>query len=108
MEEVIPVKIADLQKENQELRIKNKQLKRFIEIGKILSLERDIDQLLPLLMTEISKSLDTLEIENYISEFKEKNAIILKTTSRFALEFGFSTELKNLKQQLHWRLRRNA
>ncbi|MFC1533133.1 HD domain-containing phosphohydrolase [Thermodesulfobacteriota bacterium] len=58
MEEVFPVKIADLQKENQELRIKNEQLKRFIEIGKILSLERDIDQLLPLLMTEISKSLD--------------------------------------------------
>ena len=57
---------------------------------------------------EIAKSLDILLIENYITEFKEKNAIILKTTNRFALEFGFSMELKHLKQQLHWRLRRNA
>ena len=58
MEDVFSVKIADLQKENQELRIKNEQLKGFIEIGKILSLQRNIDKLLPLLMTEISKSID--------------------------------------------------
>ena len=58
--------------------------------------------------SEITKALDILQIEDYIIEFKEKNATIIRTTSRFALEFGFSTELKNLKQQLHWRLRRNA
>jgi chromosome segregation and condensation protein ScpB len=58
--------------------------------------------------SDITKSLDTLQIENYIIESKEKNAVILRTTNRFALEFGFSTELRTLKQQLHWRLKRNA
>jgi chromosome segregation and condensation protein ScpB len=57
---------------------------------------------------EIAKSLDILQIEDYITEFKEKNATILRTTNRFALEFGFSTELRTLKQQLHWRLKRNT
>lgn len=58
--------------------------------------------------SEIIKAFDVLRVEEYITESKEKNTIIVRTTSRFSLEFGFSTELRSLKQQLHWRLRRNA
>ena len=58
--------------------------------------------------SDILKALDMLLINDYIAESTEKNAIILRTTSKFALEFGFSAELRQLKQQLHWRLKRNA
>lgn len=58
--------------------------------------------------SDIIKALDILRIEDYIVESREKNAIILRTSSKFSLEFGFSTELKSLKQQLYWRLKRNA
>lgn len=58
--------------------------------------------------SDILKALDMLLINDYITESTEKNAVILRTTSKFALEFGFSTELRQLKQQLHWRLKRNA
>ncbi len=57
---------------------------------------------------DITKAVDILKVEDYIFESKEKNAIILRTTNKFALEFGFSTEMKHLKQQLYWRLKRNA
>ena len=58
MEGVFPKEAADLKKEIQELRIENEKLKRFIEIGKCIWIERNVEQLLPLIMTKISKSLD--------------------------------------------------
>jgi HD-GYP domain-containing protein (c-di-GMP phosphodiesterase class II) len=47
-----------LQEQICKLEIENEQLKRFIEIEKKIGGERNIDQLLPLIMTEISKFLD--------------------------------------------------
>lgn len=42
----------------EELSIQNRQLRRFIEVGKVLYDERNVDRLLPFMMTEISKALD--------------------------------------------------
>jgi len=56
----------------------------------------------------ITSTLHELQVKDYTMESLEKKAIILRTTTKFALEFGFSTELRKLKQQLHWRLRRNS
>jgi HD-GYP domain-containing protein (c-di-GMP phosphodiesterase class II) len=51
-------KISALQKELQQLAAENVKLKRFIEIEKKIGSERNIDQLLPLIMIEISRLLD--------------------------------------------------
>lgn len=50
--------VIALQEQICTLEIENEQLKRFIEIEKKIGGERNIDQLLPLIMTEISKFLD--------------------------------------------------
>jgi len=68
---------------------------------------------LPKMIDKIPKSkvievLRKLKTNEYVKEIQEKNTIILKTTTKFSLEFGFSPELRKLKQQLHWRLRRNS
>ncbi len=68
---------------------------------------------LPKMIDKIPKSkvieaLRKLETNDYVKKTQEKNTIILKTTTKFSLEFGFSPELRKLKQQLHWRLRRNT
>jgi hypothetical protein len=47
-----------LRRKIEELSIQNKQLKRFIEVGEVLYDERNMDRLLPFMMTEISKALD--------------------------------------------------
>ena len=52
--------------------------------------------------------LHELKAKGYTMESLDKNAIILRTTTKFALEYGFSPELRKLKQQLHWRLKRNS
>jgi HD-GYP domain-containing protein (c-di-GMP phosphodiesterase class II) len=48
---------GDLKVEMHKLRGENEQLRRFLEIGKTICVERDIDQLLPLIMTNISRAL---------------------------------------------------
>jgi hypothetical protein len=49
--------LVTLSNEVRELRAQNKQLKRFIEIENILRAQESLDDLLPLIMTEVSKSL---------------------------------------------------
>ncbi len=51
-------KSTDFQEQNRNLEAENRQLKRFIEIEKKIGGERNINQLLPLIMTEISRFLD--------------------------------------------------
>ena len=58
MEGVLSEEASDRMKEIQQLRIKNERLNKFIEIGEAIFKERNIDQLLPLIMSKISKSLN--------------------------------------------------
>lgn len=58
--------------------------------------------------SKVIEVLKELEINDYVKETIEKKAIVLRTTTKFSLEFGFSPELRKLKQQLHWRLRKNS
>ncbi len=58
MKDVSFPEIAELKEQIRKLKIENEQLKRFVEIGKCIGVERDIDHLLPLVMTEISKFLN--------------------------------------------------
>ena len=51
-------KVLGLEEEIRDLNIKNDQLKRFLEIGKILNAERDINKLIPLVMIETRKCVD--------------------------------------------------
>ena len=48
---------ADLTAQIDKLSTRNEQLTQFIEIGKALCVERNLDRLLPLIMTNISKAL---------------------------------------------------
>ncbi len=50
--------LITLQEQNRKLEAENGRLKRFIEIEKRIGGERNIDQLMPLIMTEISRFLD--------------------------------------------------
>jgi len=52
------VRIAELEREIRCLKSENHRLKRFLEIGKLLSIERDIDKLIPLIMVETRKSVE--------------------------------------------------
>lgn len=58
MKNLDSVNAADLNREIQEIKIENKRLKTFSEIGKTLFAERNIEKLLPLVMGEISECLD--------------------------------------------------
>ncbi len=51
-------KSKDLQVQNLDLEAENTRLKRFIEIEKKIGGERNINQLLPLIISEISQFLD--------------------------------------------------
>jgi putative nucleotidyltransferase with HDIG domain len=50
--------IAGLEKEIDAIKTRNEQLGKFIEIGKAMCIERDLDRLIPLVMNSISKALD--------------------------------------------------
>ncbi len=50
--------VQELKKEILNLKVENKQLKKFLEIGKVICVERDIDKLIPLIMTKISKAIN--------------------------------------------------
>ena len=63
----------------EELSSENKQLKRFIEIGKVLYDERNIDRLLPLMVTEISKALDADRGTLFLVDWER-----MKLSTRFA------------------------
>ncbi len=58
MEDTNSKVIADLKKRIDVLKTENKQLAQFIEIGKAMCIERNLDRLLPLIMTDISKALN--------------------------------------------------
>jgi HD-GYP domain-containing protein (c-di-GMP phosphodiesterase class II) len=49
---------GDLHQENSILLHENQKLRQFIEIGKVIGYEHNIDRLFPLIMTQISKFLD--------------------------------------------------
>jgi hypothetical protein len=51
-------KFKEFQVQNRDLEAENTRLKRFIEIEKKIGGERNINHLLPLIMTEISRFLD--------------------------------------------------
>ncbi len=58
MEEINPSSGAhDLNRELARLRAENERLRRFLEIGRLIGSERDIDRLIPLIMHETSKTL---------------------------------------------------
>ncbi|MBU0697992.1 MAG: GAF domain-containing protein [Proteobacteria bacterium] len=58
MESAFFKEIAELKKEIKELTIENEHLNGLVHIGITLTKERDLDNLLPLVMSKISKSLD--------------------------------------------------
>ena len=61
MEGVLSEETSDLKKEIQQLSAENERLTKFIEIGKAIFVERNIDQLLPLIMSKISNGLVTFK-----------------------------------------------
>lgn len=54
---VSSIRIAELEREVRSLREENHRLKRFVEVGKFLSGERDIERLIPLIMAETRKAV---------------------------------------------------
>jgi GAF domain-containing protein len=84
--------ISALRKEILQLAAENVKLKRFIEIEKKISSERNIDQLLPLIMTEISQFLDADRSTLYLLNWDR-----MELWSKFAEGLGIgeiSIELK--------------
>lgn len=75
-------KVEKLQ-ELQKLRSENTRLKKFIEIEKKIGTERNIDHLLPLIMTEISRFLDA-----------DRSALFLLDWDRMELWTKFAEGLK--------------
>ena len=58
MESKFSAETLDLKKEIQKLKVENKQLSKFLEIGKVVCEERDINKLIPLIMTKISQAIN--------------------------------------------------
>ena len=63
----------------EELSSENKQLKRFMEIGKVLYDERNVDRLLPLMVTEISRALGADRGTLFLVDWER-----MKLSTRFA------------------------
>lgn len=75
--------IANLQKEIQDLQTENEELRRFVEIGKAVWIERDVERLLPLIMAKISKSLNA-----------DRSTLFLVDWERMELWTKFSEDLE--------------
>ncbi len=63
----------DLNETLRQLTSENRRLKNFIEIDKSLSLERDINRLLPLVMTKISEFLDAERSTLFLVDWERMN-----------------------------------
>ncbi len=84
MEDATSRKVADLKSKIDTLKTKNEQLSKFIQIGKAMCVERDLDRLLPLIMTDISKALNA-----------DRSTLFLVDWDRMALWTKFAEGLKN-------------
>jgi len=68
--ESIPYKeINCLKQEIQDLRTENEQLRRFMEIGNTIWVEKDLDLLIPLIMEKISKSVNADRISLFLADW---------------------------------------
>ena len=65
-------------------------------------------EIVKILGPDIYKILRSLEEKGLIFGQKEKQFNILRTTEKFADFFGFDPELRNLKIQLVWRLKKSV
>jgi len=108
MEGVLSEETSDLKKEIQQLRVENKRLTKFIEIGEAIFKERNIDQLLPLIMSKISKSLnadrstlflvdwDSMELWTKFAEGLESERIIIQLKMGLIGVSVFTRQLVNV------------
>jgi HD-GYP domain-containing protein (c-di-GMP phosphodiesterase class II) len=83
---------AELKKEIHELKSENQRLNGICQLGKSLTRERNIDNLLPLIMSEISKMLDADRISFFIVDWER-----LELRSKFAKSLevdGINIDLK--------------
>ncbi len=108
MEGVLSEEASDLMKEIQQLSIKNERLTKFIEIGEAIFNERNIDQLLPLIMSKISKSLnadrstlflidwDSMELWTKFAEGLKSERIIIQMKMGLVGVSVFTRQLVNV------------
>lgn len=108
MEGVLSEEASDRMKEIQQLRIKNERLNKFIEIGEAIFKERNIDQLLPLIMSKISKSLnadrstlflidwDSMELWTKFAEGLKSERIIIQMKMGLVGVSVFTRQLVNV------------
>lgn len=83
----------DLNQTIRQLALENKRLKNFIEIDKSLSSERDINRLLPLVMTKISEFLDAERSTLFLVDWERMNL-----WTKFAQ--GLSKDTINIKLKM--------
>jgi HD-GYP domain-containing protein (c-di-GMP phosphodiesterase class II) len=89
MKRLICEELKDLRKEIKDLRTENEQLRKFIEIGRTICAEKDLDQLIPLIMEKISKSLDSDRISFFLADWDR-----MKLWTKFAK--GLESERINI------------
>ncbi len=77
---------VDLQERIRELEMENRRLKRFCRIGKTICVERDLQKLIPLIMSEISKALNA-----------DRSSLFLIDWDRMELWSSFAEGLKSEK-----------
>lgn len=79
-------RIAELEREIRHLRNQNERLERFLEVGKLLSVERNIDKLIPLIMAETRKSVRA-----------DRSTLFLMDLDRSELVARYAEGIKNRK-----------
>jgi len=91
MKDTVYKEISELKKEIQEQKNEIERLNGTCHLGMVLTRERDLDKLLPLVMTEISKSLDA-----------DRNTLFLVDWDRMELwsKFAEKLEIDRIKVEL--------